>query len=62
MAEAEKYFLRKIGEAQEQGMLIRAEAEGESIDLMSKILAQSAGKDIMRVKLIQQYIADMGKL
>jgi hypothetical protein len=43
-------------------MLIRAEAECESIDLMSKILSQSKGKDIMRVKLIQQYISDMGTL
>jgi len=62
MAAAEKYTHQKIGVAEEQAMLIRAEAECESIDLMSKILSQSKGKDIMRVKLIQQYISDMGTL
>jgi len=62
MAEAEKYTRQKIGEATEQAMLIKAEAECESIDLMSKVLSQPKGKDIMRVKLIQQYIEDMGTL
>lgn len=51
-----------MGEAEEQSRMSKAEGEIESITALSPVMTSASGKDIMRVKLIQQYIEGLSTL
>jgi len=51
-----------MGEAEEQSRMSKAEGEIESITALRPVLVSASGKDIMRVKLIQQYIEGLSTL
>jgi hypothetical protein len=54
--------LQKTGEAEEQSRISKAQGEIESITALRPVMVSASGKDIMRVKLIQQYIEGLSTL
>jgi len=51
-----------MGDADKQVILFKAKAEQESIKLLSEVINQKGGANIVRVKLIQQYLDQMRKV
>jgi len=62
IAEANKYKLEKTGDADKQVIMYKAKAEQESIKLLSEVINNDGGKNIVRVKLIQQYLDQMRRV
>lgn len=53
-SEAMKYKLEKIGDADKLVIMQKAQAEQESIKLLSEVINSNDGKNIVKVKLVQQ--------
>lgn len=51
-----------MGDADKQVIIYKAKAEQDSIKLLSEVINSSGGKNIVRVKLIQQYLDQMRKV
>jgi len=51
-----------MGDADKQVIMYKAQAEQESIKLLSEVINNDGGKNIVRVKLIQQYLDQMRKV
>lgn len=51
-----------MGDADKQVILFKAKAEQESIKLLSEVINAPGGKNIVKVKLIQQYLDQMRKV
>jgi len=54
--------LEKTGDADKQVIMYKAKAEQESIKLLSEVINNDGGRNIVRVKLIQQYLDQMRKV
>jgi len=51
-----------MGDADKQVILFKAKAEQESIKLLSEVINAQGGNNIVKVKLIQQYLDQMRKV